>query len=329
VGKGGYFKVAYGASGIADLSNTWGLRFKPLKPVPAYSASQVSPAAKQGCYHYRAAGDDYFGRVADKFGVSVKQLVLDNLDTVKDPAAPLGGRTLMVCNAANVGDALPPSSQGDALLKIKTALDPNNLLTWLGGHDDKAATYCYWKGITCDASGSVTRVALTQLTVGSTKLGGVLPDAYVLAFLPKLKAFEVVGQNLAGTLPDDYAKLKMLEVLSLHGNNLRGTLPASWAAMAALQSLTLGGYTSSNLLEGTLPPTWGLLANLRQLSLVGNRFRGTLPASWGALRLGSLSLGHNRLTGSLPSSWAPMVFNGLEQLYLQDNLLSGPLPEAW
>lgn len=102
VGTDGYFKVAYGASGLADASNTWGLRFEPVGTNPAYAVSQVSPAAKKGCYNYKAAGDDYFSRVAYKFGVSVKQLLLDNLGEVKDPTSPLGSTTLLVCGAANV-----------------------------------------------------------------------------------------------------------------------------------------------------------------------------------------------------------------------------------
>lgn len=315
-----------------------GLRFKPLKPVPAYTASQVSIAAKAGCYNYEAAGDDYFSRVADKFGVSIKRLVLDNLgERVKDPASPLGGTTLLVCDAANVDEAFPPSSQVEALLGIKAAVDPDNLLTtWLMGPGSKAESYCSWRGIECDDSGHVIKVDLSTETVGESKVRGVLPDAEALLALPKLTVFEASGQDLVGTLPDNYGKLTQLEVLLLHGNKLRGTLPASWAGMASLRQLRLGGWkkdgkliVQGNLLAGSLPPSWGSMTSLYRLALDGNSLSGPLPAHWGALRLSVLTISNNQITGSLPDSWLPLMTGALNRLDLSSNLLNGTLPASW
>jgi hypothetical protein len=224
VGTDGYFKVAYGASGIADASNTWGLRFAPLKPASAYSASQISTTSQKGCYNYKASSDDYFGKVADKFGVSVKQLVLDNIEDVKDPAASLAGRTIKVCNAQEVADVLPPTSQADALLRIKAAIDPNNLLTtWSLQQTNSSAGLCTWPGIICDSNGNVNRISLEAVAVGQTgKLGGVLPDAELLLALPRLTSLRISGQDLVGTLPESYSKLTQVQLFNFNGNKLRG-----------------------------------------------------------------------------------------------------------
>lgn len=338
VGIDGYFKVAYGASGVADASNTWGLRFAPLKPAPAYLPSQVSSASPQGCYYYKASSDDYFSKVADKFAVSVKQLMLDNLDSVDDPADSLAGRTIKVCNATEVADVLPPASQLDALLRIKAAIDPNNALTtWKS--NSPARAYCSWQGIRCDSSGDVKWISLGPNEVGEkSRLGGVLPEADLLLALPKLARLSLLIQDLVGTLPESYAKLAQLEIISLSGNKLRGTLPASWGGMKNLTQLSLGGYTSGydgqlklqgNLLGGTLPSEWGSMANLRQLGLSLNTFTGTLPPSWGSLQLELLHLASNRLIGSIPNSWNTLITGGMRTFDVEGNRLSGSLRTEW
>lgn len=316
-GVDGYYKVAYGAVGIAEPSSNYGLRFVPFKPVPTHSPDQVSPATKKGCYNYKASGDDHYGKVAQRFGVSVKRLLLENQKKGQDVSASLAGRTILVCSAdAAVASALPPTTQAEALLKIKQAVDPNNVLrTWVMRPDSQPYAWCSWTGITCDDDNSVTKIVLTDTTVGKTDLAGVLPDADALLTLPKLQTLSITDQNLAGTLPDDYGKLTGLKQLYLSGNKLRGALPAAWAGMSSLDSLILGRYddqgdkTIGNLLEGTLPSEWGSMAKLVFLSLVGNNLRGALPDSWGSLQLGSLQLGNNQLTGG--SEHCPVVGNNV------------------
>lgn len=338
VGTQGYFKVAYGASGVADLSNTWGLRFAPLKPTPAYSASQITLAAKKGCYNYKAVDGDYFSTVADKFAVPVKQLALDNLMThrVTDPTALLAGCTVLVCNAKEVADVLPPTSQVGALLRIKAAIDPNNLLTsWRVGPESKPHAYCTWAGIICDAKNNVVGIAIVNGAVGDKKLAGVLPSTEALLALPKLLQFSIFTQDLVGKLPESYARLTQLTKLGLTGNKLRGTLPAAWAAMKKLSELNLGSYNfdgegmQGNLLVGTLPKQWGALSNLRVLTICQNQLTGPLPPSWGELRLEMLQLANNQLTGSVPGSWAKVFTQRLDEVVLTGNRLSGTLPPNW
>jgi hypothetical protein len=338
VGKDGYFKVALGASGIADSSNTWGLRFAPLKPTPAYTASQVSPASEKGCYNYKASSDDYFGKVADRFGVSVKQLMLINLESVGDPADSLAGRTIKVCNATEVADVLPPTSQLDALIRIKAAIDPNDALsTWRPNTGGPTRAYCSWQGIRCDSDGNVIWIVLGVDAVGEkARIGGVLPEADLFLALPKLARLAFTRQDLVGTLPESYAKLTklQLELINLAGNKLRGTLPASWGGMKNLTKLFLGGYDTQgkmqgNMLQGTLPSKWCLMASLRQLGLAFNTFTGTLPPSWGALQLEMLQLNDNELTGSIPNSWTPLITGVMRTFDVKSNRLSGSLQPEW
>jgi len=336
VGDDGYFKVAFGVSGIAPTDNTWGLRFAPLKPIPAYSADQVSPAAKQGCYTYKAASDDYLSNIAHKFAVSVKELALDNPEFLGDPTMSLAGRSVLVCNAREVASVLPPASQADALLRMKAAIDPDNVLsTWKVAQEAKATGYCEWAGITCDDKGDVTKVLLQFEALGDTrKLSGVLPGADVLLALPGLRQFTILNHKLVGTLPDDYSKLTKLQVLTLAGSLLRGTLPTSWSAMKSLRSLSFGGFNTNgdklgNLLQGTLPPEWAAMTSLNDLAISNNQLTGPLPASWGKLPLKALELSYNKLTGSIPDSWAGLVTDQLGLLEVDNNRLSGALPPGW
>jgi hypothetical protein len=262
--------------------------------------------------------------------------MLINLESVGDPADSLAGRTITVCNATEVADVLPPTSQLDALLRIKAAIDPNNLLTtWRP--NSPAGSYCSWQGIRCDSSGKINKIALGAVEVGEkARIGGVLPEADLLLALPELTSLVLSDQDLVGTLPESYAKLTRLSTINLMGNKLRGTLPASWARMKNLTSLTLGGWPSTgydphgNLLGGTLPPEWSLMASLRILALVGNTFMGTLPPSWGLLQLENLQLSVNKLTGSIPPTWTPLITGGsLGEFSVTSNRLSGSLRPEW
>lgn len=336
VGIDGYFKVAYGASGIADASNTWGLRFAPLKRAPAYLPSQITPTSQKGCYNYKAASEDYFGKIADMFAVSVKQLALDNLDSVKGVAVSLAGRTIKVCNAQEVADILPPTSQANALLRIKAAIDPTNkLYTWKP--NSPARAYCSWQGIVCDSAGNVVAIQLSLGSVSSDggKLGGVLPEAELLLALPKLTQLRITSQDLVGTLPKSYSRLTQLEVIHLQGNKLRGTLPATWIGMKSIRRIFLGGLaddapnrSEGNLLVGTLPKEWGSMADLREIYLQQNQLVGSLPASWGSLQLERLVLADNQLSGSIPNSWTTLI-GRIGEFNVADNRLSGSLRPEW
>jgi len=84
-------------------------------------------------------------------------------------------------------------------------------------------------------------------------------------------------------------------------------------------SLVLKG----NNLRGTIPSEIGLLTNVQFLYLSGNNLYGTIPSTLGNLRqLVQFGFDKNQLTGGFPEM---SQLGGLQTVYLQDNLLTGPL----
>ncbi|XP_075480918.1 putative LRR receptor-like serine/threonine-protein kinase At1g53430 [Primulina tabacum] len=77
-------------------------------------------------------------------------------------------------------------------------------------------------------------------------------------------------------------------------------------------------------LTGTLPVEFANLTYLREIDLTRNYINGTIPASFGQLRLTTLSILGNRISGSIPEEIGSIT--SLEDLVLEDNLLGGNLP---
>jgi hypothetical protein len=115
------------------------------------------------------------------------------------------------------------------------------------------------------------------------------------------------SMGLRGTLPSELAYLLYLQRLELHNNMISGTLPVKW-------------------LEASPEP---MLPNLYRLDLSENRLSGSIPEALftGLPYLSYVFLSDNNLTGSLPEPAAS--YNGsvyVEELWLQNNHLEGPLP---
>ncbi|KAL8131842.1 putative LRR receptor-like serine/threonine-protein kinase At1g53440 isoform X2 [Apium graveolens] len=77
-------------------------------------------------------------------------------------------------------------------------------------------------------------------------------------------------------------------------------------------------------LTGELSPEFSKLAFLRELDLSQNYINGTIPITFGQLRLKFLCLTDNRLSGSIPPEIADI--DTLEDLQIEDNQMEGPLP---
>jgi len=104
-------------------------------------------------------------------------------------------------------------------------------------------------------------------------------------------------------------------VLTLSYNQLSGPLPA-------LDGLPIGHFSAvGNQLSGTIPPLAGA-TDLTEYSVSDNRLTGALPALADAAKLDSFRAAGNRLTGSVPP-----VGTALRRLRIEDNRLSGSVPE--
>ncbi|KAK4344050.1 hypothetical protein RND71_037144 [Anisodus tanguticus] len=77
-------------------------------------------------------------------------------------------------------------------------------------------------------------------------------------------------------------------------------------------------------MSGILPPEFAELTHLRELDLTRNYLNGSIPSSYGKLRVTILSLLGNRISGLIPKELGDI--ETLEELVLENNLLEGPLP---
>jgi hypothetical protein len=83
---------------LADPSDTYAVIWQPKKP-PVRSVPVVPVAGRAGCYTYQVrSSEPYLSKVAEVFGVPLRQLLLDNTDRVTALDASPVGRRLVICN---------------------------------------------------------------------------------------------------------------------------------------------------------------------------------------------------------------------------------------
>ncbi|GAB4813467.1 hypothetical protein N2152v2_000513 [Parachlorella kessleri] len=143
------------------------------------------------------------------------------------------------------------------------------------------------------------------------------------ALLPSWQSQSLEGLGLRGPIPRrGWVLPATLRTLQLGSNAINGTLPATWRLPAGLTELSL----PDNAINGTVPSPWALPSGLALLDLDGNLLSGELPREWSMLPTSVVELGlaFNRLQGLLPEA---VTLPGLQLMRLQNNSLTGPLPE--
>lgn len=230
------------------------------------------------------------------------------------------------------------ASDVEAMRAVAKALGADKTLGW-----DIAGDPCSpkpWDRVSCDSSGRVTAIQ-----VGGRGLTGTLaPEVRNLTALTRL---EVFGNFLAGPLPS-LAGLSSLQVLLARDCNFT-SIPADF--FKGLTELAAVDIDDNPFAAWTLPDDLAACTALTNFSANTANITGTLPDFFGAIPgLQRLSLAFNQLSGPVPASLAdaPLVqlwlngqngvrFNGsisfvsnmtsLEQLWLQSNAFTGPLPD--
>ena len=139
----------------------------------------------------------------------------------------------------------------------------------------------------------------------------------------QVRALQLQGNNLSGTIPATLSRLHHLQSLMLHNNSLGGAIPSTLGELPALVTLHL----YENQLSGAIPPELGSISTLEILRLHANQLTGEIPPELGNLNnLTSLILSFNPLSGEVPASLGNLP--SLKTLYLSDNQLSGTIPSA-
>eukprot|EP00877_Chromochloris_zofingiensis_P012497 jgi/Chrzof1/7500/Cz02g26030.t1 len=94
---GGFFKVAYGTSGILTGLPAYGVTWEPASPSKGPISVEVE-ATNPACKIYVAQRGDYISKVAKVFRIEPEDLLLDNQRVILDLDEPLEGKRLRLCN---------------------------------------------------------------------------------------------------------------------------------------------------------------------------------------------------------------------------------------
>eukprot|EP00257_Ricinus_communis_P026073 XP_025013487.1 putative kinase-like protein TMKL1 isoform X2 [Ricinus communis] len=142
-----------------------------------------------------------------------------------------------------------------------------------------------------------------------------------------LLSLQLPSANLTGSLPRELGEFSMLQSLYLNINSMTGTIPLELGYGTSLSDIDLSG----NLFSGVLAPSiWNLCERLLSLKLHGNSLSGSLPEpalpNSTCKNLQFLDLGSNKFSGDFPEFFTR--FQGLKELDLSDNVLSGSIPQS-
>lgn len=136
---------------------------------------------------------------------------------------------------------------------------------------------------------------LKHLDVAGNMLSGTFPDTVQL--LTNLVSLSTSGNKFDAKDLDstNFWELTSLQDLSMKGNNLKGTIPEDFAMMDNLRMLDLDG----NNLTGTISTWFGLMNKLAIMQFNRNHLTGTIPSQLAKMpALKVLLLDGNNLTGN-------------------------------
>ncbi|MGA7615944.1 MAG: fibronectin type III domain-containing protein [Thermoanaerobaculia bacterium] len=182
--------------------------------------------------------------------------------------------------------------------------------------------------------------SLRSLYIGSNAFTGPIPSQ--IGSLTKLADLHLEHNPIGGEIPAELGNITTLRDLSLQDDRLNGVVPASLGNLTQLLYLhldenqlasfdaNLGSLAELVVLEAAdnqftaFPVGLEGLAKLQYFDLSINRIQGEIPpAVFSMPEIVDLSLAGNRLTGSIPPLGEAAK---LEELRLNENLLTGPIP---
>ncbi|MCL7031725.1 hypothetical protein MKW94_030409 [Papaver nudicaule] len=170
--------------------------------------------------------------------------------------------------------------------------------------------------------------SLQSLNLGHNQLSGDFLDT-VVSTISSLRYLYLPFNNITGSIPTSLlTNNTQLHILDLSSNDFSGEIPplfCSSSSFSSLQKLLL----PDNFLSGDVPPELGNCKNLKTLDLSFNSITGSIPLQvWELPNLTDLVMWANNITGELPSTICTDENANLETLILNNNLMTGTLPES-
>ncbi|XP_017231335.1 probable LRR receptor-like serine/threonine-protein kinase At3g47570 isoform X2 [Daucus carota subsp. sativus] len=167
----------------------------------------------------------------------------------------------------------------------------------------------------------VNSTRLEVLGLPENGLSGELPNS-ISNLSTTLESLRLNGNYIYGSIPQEIGKLWNLTELILAENMLTGTIPESICKLTKLASL----LSSENNISGTIPACLSNITELLTVSLSNNKLHGSIPTTlFNISSIEGLYLFNNHLSGLIPEHITGLSSN-CHVLYLDQNLLTGPLP---
>lgn len=195
-----------------------------------------------------------------------------------------------------------------SLLSLETLLLGSNQL----GHNQQPGDLRFLGSL-------VNCTRLKSFVLDDTGLTGRLP-ASIANFSTTLDYLSFAGNYIYGSIPQDIGKLFNLTVLSFDSNLLTRNIPESICKLSKLGKLLLG----FNNISGVIPACISNITGLVLLSMEQNLLHGSISSAlFNITSLQVISFSHNYLNGVIYEIGLP---SQCWLLYLDQNLLTGPLP---
>jgi len=170
--------------------------------------------------------------------------------------------------------------------------------------------------------------SLRELHITNCGLSGPLPGE-LFDMGETLESLYIAHNSFTGTIPAKISQLTNLQNFYAYDNDFQGQLPTELGHLLMLKNLIL----SENLIEGQLPDSLSELNNLELLSIYrrskpGPKLTGVLPAFDKNPALEKLYLDNNKISGPIPEKFLSSTVNGDKEILLSYNMLTGTVPES-
>lgn len=206
-----------------------------------------------------------------------------------------------------------PTVDKQALLEFLNKVPHGRKVNW----NANTSVCNNWVGVTCNAD----KTRISELHLPGVGLYGQIPSG-TLGTLAELRVLSLRLNNLSGSLPADFANLKLLVSLFLQKNMLSGPLPSSLSSLVGLNILDL----SDNHFNGTIPMSLNNLKGLTSLYLQNNLLTGNI-SGLDLTSLKGFSVANNDLNGSIPSSLQRFPISSFQGNKLCGTPLTQCIPE--